>query len=144
MTEKRTMPAGQLYDPTDPELVADRAEAAAWIARDNASVAAERPRLLRQRLAEAGEGAEIRPPFHCDYGSNIRIGTGAFINFGCVILDVVSVSIGAGTQIGPAVQIYAADHPRDPAIRRGGRECGRPVRIGHNLWVGSRAISRPE
>jgi maltose O-acetyltransferase len=60
-----------------------------------------------------------------------------------VILDVVEVSIGERTQIGPAVQIYAADHPRDPATRRAGLEFGRPVRIGSDVWIGGGAIVLP-
>jgi maltose O-acetyltransferase len=66
-----------------------------------------------------------------------------FLNFNCVVLDVVTVTIGAGTQIGPAVQIYAADHPRDPAQRRAGVELGRPVDIGRNVWIGGGAIILP-
>ena len=65
-----------------------------------------------------GAGAVIRPPFFCDFGYNIRLGDGVFLNFNCVILDVVEVTIGDRTQIGPAVQIYAADHPRDAETRR--------------------------
>jgi maltose O-acetyltransferase len=98
---------------------------------------------LRERLAYVGTDAVIRPPFHCDYGYNIRLGDGVFLNFNCVILDVVEVSIGDRTQIGPAVQIYAADHPRDPATRRAGLEFGRPVRIGSDVWVGGGAIILP-
>ncbi|MGD0109235.1 MAG: hypothetical protein ABSC06_35140 [Rhodopila sp.] len=116
------------------------------MSRYNASLtasAAERLQLLREQLAEVGDGAEVRPPFHCDYGSNIIIEAGVFVNFGCVILDVVSVTIGAGTQIGPAVQIHAADHPRDPAVRRSGKEFGRPVRVGKNVWIGGGAIILP-
>jgi maltose O-acetyltransferase len=105
--------------------------------------ATERFLLLKQRLAEVGDGAEIRPPFHCDYGGNINVGRGVFLNFNCIILDVVSVRIGAGTQIGPAVQIYTADHPRDPAERRAGEEFGRPVTIGENVWIGGGAIILP-
>ena len=30
----------------------------------------------------------------CDYGFNIRLGDGVFLNFNCVILDVVAVTIG--------------------------------------------------
>jgi len=60
-----------------------------------------------------------------------------------VILDVGEVVIGDGTQIGPAVQIYAADHPRDPATRRAGLEFGRPVRIGRDVWIGGGAILLP-
>jgi maltose O-acetyltransferase len=66
-----------------------------------------------------------------------------FLNFNCVILDVVEVEIGDGTQIGPAVQIYTADHPRDPALRREGWEFGKPVRIGRNVWIGGGAILLP-
>ena len=108
--------------------------------RYNASLAAsaaERRILLRELLFEVGDGAVIRPPFHCDFGYNIRIGSNVFLNFNCVILDVVPVTIGAGTQIGPAVQIYSADHPRDPAIRKTGAEFGRPVSIGQNVWIGA-------
>ena len=85
----------------------------------------------------------IRPPFHCDYGYNIRLGDGVFLNFNCVILDVVDVSIGDRTQIGPAVQIYAADHPRDTATRRAVLEFGRPVRIGSDVWIGGGAMILP-
>jgi maltose O-acetyltransferase len=146
ITEKQKMLAGALYTAADPELVADRDAAAAWMSRYNASIAAsaaERLVLLRELLANVGDGAEIRPPFHCDYGGNIAIGPGAFVNFNCVILDVVSVTIGAGSQIGPAVQIYTADHPRDAAQRRAGKEFGRPIKIGCNVWIGGGAIVLP-
>jgi maltose O-acetyltransferase len=146
MTEKQKMLAGQWYLASDPDLVAERAAAAIWMVRYNGALAAPAPNrlvLLREQLAAVGDGAEIRPPFHCDYGGNIRLGAGVFINFNSVILDVVGVSIGAGTQIGPAVQIYTADHPRDPADRRAGAEFGRPVTIGKNVWIGGGAIVLP-
>jgi maltose O-acetyltransferase len=87
--------------------------------------------------------APIRPPFFCDYGYNIHLGDDVFLNFNCVILDVAGVVIGDRTQIGPAVQIYAADHPRDAATRRSGLEFGRPVRIGADVWIGGGAIILP-
>ena len=105
--------------------------------------AEERLTLLRGAFAFAGDGATIRPPFFCDYGYNIRLGAGAFLNFNCVILDVVAVSIGDQTQIGPGVQILTADHPRDAERRRSGLEFGRPVIIGNNVWIGGGAIILP-
>ena len=143
LTEKQKMLAGALYNANDIELIADRAAAAEWIAAYNAAATADRPRLLRQQLAQVGENTEIRPPFYCDYGSNIVLGSGVFLNFNCVILDVANVSIGDQTQIGPAVQIYAADHPRDPAQRRAGKELGRKVAIGRNVWIGGGSIILP-
>jgi maltose O-acetyltransferase len=66
-----------------------------------------------------------------------------FLNFNCVILDVVAVTIGDGTQIGPGVQILSADHPRDATKRASGAEWGRPICIGSNAWIGGGAIILP-
>ncbi|WP_280176774.1 MULTISPECIES: sugar O-acetyltransferase [Rhodoplanes] len=145
-SEKQKMLAGELYRPGDAEIQADQAATKAWLARYNAAAAAppaERRGLLRERLAAVGDGAVIRPPFFCDFGFNITLGRDVFLNFNCVILDVTPVEIGDGTQIGPAVQIYAADHPREAEPRRQGLEFGRPVRIGRNVWIGGGAVILP-
>ena len=145
-TEKQKMLAGELYRP-DAELAAEQSATKAWIVRYNAALAlpvSQRHAILSERLAHVGKGAVIRPPFFCDYGYNILLGDGVFLNFNCVMLDVVEISIGARTQIGPAVQIYAADHPRDAETRREGLEFGRPVRIGSDVWIGGGAIILPE
>jgi maltose O-acetyltransferase len=145
-TEKQKMLAGELYVAKGAELAADARRVADWMDRYNASIARTQqdyPALLREMLAAVGEGSYIRPPFHCDYGYNISLGAGVFLNFNCVILDVVRVAIGDGTQIGPGVQILTADHPRDPAQRRAGLEFGRPVNIGANVWIGAAAIILP-
>jgi len=146
MTEKEKMLAGEPYRAHTPEMQSDQLATNAWLVRYNASLGLssdERHALLAERLGEVGKGVVVRPPFHCDYGFNIRLGSGVFINFNCVILDVVEVSIADGTQIGPAVQIYTADHPRDPAQRREGLEFGQPVRIGRHVWIGGGAIILP-
>jgi maltose O-acetyltransferase len=145
-TEKEKMLAGDLYSAGDPELQADQQAAHAWMVRYNASSASSvsaRHVLLCKQLGAVGQRAVIRPPFYCDYGYNIHLGENAFINFNCIILDVVRIEIGAGTQIGPAVQVYAADHPRDAVARRAGLEFGRPVTIGHNVWIGGGSIILP-
>lgn len=144
--EMAKMLAGEPYSAAAPEIQAAQAATAAWLARYNAASAsspADRHAVLRERLAFVGEGVVIRPPFHCDYGFNIRLGAGVFLNFNCVVLDVVEVEIGAGTQVGPGAQILAADHPRDAAERAKGLEFGRPVRIGRNVWIGAGAIILP-
>lgn len=116
-----------------------------WIDRFNAQGLSDEERyaLLVERFASVGEDALIRPPFFCDHGHNISLGPGAFLNFNCIILDVEPVSIGEGTAIGPAVQILAADHPRDPGLRRQKLRFGRPVTIGANVWIGGGAIILP-
>ena len=145
-TQKQKMLAGELYDAGDAEIQADLVSACAWMVKYNASLGAaaqDRLSLLRERLARVGDGAVVRPPFHCDYGFNMSLGSGVFLNYNCVILDVVRVSIGDKTQIGPSVQILTADHPRDSASREAGLEFGRPVRIGRNVWIGGGALILP-
>ena len=144
--ELQRMLAGELYHPGAPEIQAEQAAARAWLARYNTAAGrspSELHGLLAERLGAVGEGAQIRPPFFCDSGFNIRLGANVFLNFNCVILDVVPVTIGDGTQIGTGVQILTADHPRDPAERATGIEWGVPITIGRNVWIGGGAIILP-
>lgn len=145
-SEKQKMLAGLPYHASCPELVADQQANHAWLLRYNAALACTlqiRRELLIERLARVGHASIVRPPFYCDYGYNIEIGARVFINFNCTILDVGKISIGDATQIGPSVQIYSADHPRDPAERLAGLESSRPVKIGCNVWIGGGAIILP-
>ena len=100
---KDRMLAGELYLADDPELLADLARAQGLIERYNRTAHAEpeeRERLLAQLLGAIGERVVIRPPFHCDYGSNITVGAGTFVNFGCVMLDVAPIALGAACRLG--------------------------------------------
>jgi len=134
------MQAGELYSPHDAELTAARKHAGKALRRYNTDYDNG---TLGDLLGGIGERSEIRAPFYCDYGFNIFIGSDVFLNFNCVLLDVGTIHIGDFAQIGPAVQIYAADHPRDVESRRACLELGRPVRIGSGVWVGGGAIILP-
>lgn len=145
-TQKQRMLDGELYTAADPELLADLAANQAWLDRFNHSPGLayeQRVELLRSHLGAFGEGAFVRAPFHCDYGYNVRVGAGAFLNFSCVVLDVALVTIGDRSQIGPGVQLLTADHPKEPALRRQGLELGRSITIGKDVWIGGGAIVLP-
>jgi maltose O-acetyltransferase len=133
------MPTGSETGRASPGLTQE------WIDRFNAQGLSDTQRyaLLVERFASVGEHALIRPPFFCDYGHNISLGPGAFLNYNCIILDVEPVSVGEGTAIGPAVQILASDHPRDPRLRERKVRFGKPVTIGANVWIGGGAIILP-
>lgn len=45
--------------------------------------------------------------------------------------------------LAPGVHIYTATHPLDAEARNSGREYGKPVTIGHNVWIGGRAVINP-
>ena len=144
-TEKEKMLAGELYDPFDPELSRGRQRARDLCQRLNESredQVAERQRIIAELLGAATD-AWVQPPFFCDYGTNISLGSKVFFNFNCVVLDVMPVVIGTNVLFGPAVQIYTATHPINAIERRKWLELARPVTIGSDVWVGGGAIICP-
>lgn len=96
-SQRARMLAGDPYVADDPQLQEALLRAALLQEKYNLSSAlhkSERRRLLVALLGSVGEGVEIRPPFHCDYGSQIRVGARTFANFNLVALDVVAITIG--------------------------------------------------
>lgn len=145
-TEKHKMLAGELYRSADAELVAERRHAQQVLARYNAISDGNqelRMSLLSEFMGSVGEGTVIMPIFTCDYGYNIRLGRNVFINYQSVFLDCAPIEIGDDVQIGPAVQLYTAQHPLDPAVRRSYLESASPIRIGNDVWIGGAAVVLP-
>ncbi|GKZ26339.1 maltose acetyltransferase [Aspergillus brasiliensis] len=87
----------------------------------------------------------IEPPIRMDYGYNVKVGEGAFINFDCVIIDTCLVTIGARTLFGPKVSLYSGTHPLDPAVRNGteGPESGKEIHIGEDCWLAGNVTVLP-
>ncbi|MEX1349739.1 MAG: sugar O-acetyltransferase [Desulfobacterales bacterium] len=145
-TEKEKMLSGQMYDTTDPQLRAEHRRARALCKTLNDSQDNEqelRKRIIRELFGKTGDAIWIEPPFYCDYGANITLGSRVFFNYNCVILDPASVIIGNDVLFGPAVQVYTATHPISASERRSWRESAQPVEIGSDVWVGGGAIICP-
>jgi maltose O-acetyltransferase len=141
-SERDKMLAGELYDPLDAQLVSARARARDLCLDLNAtreSQPTERRRILEDLIGTGGDSVWMQPPFYCDYGSNIHLGTRVFFNFNCVVLDVCEVRIGGYTLFGPGVQILTPLHPLDHELRRK-QESGKPIEIGADVWVGGGAL----
>lgn len=143
---RERMLSGKLYLASDPELTEMRLRARRLTREYNVTREDEGPRrteILRELLGEVGEGCFIEPMFQCDYGVFIRLGRGVFMNFGCVILDCATVTIGDRTLLAPGVHIYAATHPLDTAQRSALWEYALPVTIGRDVWIGGHATICP-
>ncbi|MGI3450293.1 maltose O-acetyltransferase [Citrobacter freundii] len=143
--EKQKMIAGELYRPADETLRNDRLRARQLTHRYNHTAPDEkneRQTILHELLGQ-GEGAYIEPSFRCDYGYNIFLGKEFYANFDCVMLDVCPIHIGDNCMLAPGVHIYTATHPLDATERNSGMELGKPVTIGHNVWIGGRAVINP-
>ena len=144
-SEWEKMIAGEPYDPMNPTLVVARERARDLCQSLNDTREAEQERrreLFQQLLGAGGESVTIQPPFHCDYGTNIRLGERVYFNFNCIVLDVAEVTIGSHVLIGPAVQIYTATHPMDSQLRRQ-HESAKSITIGDDVWIGGGAIICP-
>lgn len=145
-SERQKMLAGEWYTCIDDELEMLRNEARRAVLIHATTDPMQRGAMapaLRSLLGHVGEGVYLEAPFHCTYGFNIELGDGVYFNAHCVVLDTARVRVGAGSMFGPAVQIYCADHHRDPARRAAGMEIAHPVEIGANVWVGGGAIILP-
>jgi len=143
--QKERMLRGDLYQAGDPELTADRRRARDLVRRFNANGSDDAllAATLSELLGHIGEESVILPPFRCDYGYNIRIGAGTFVNYGAVFLDCTTLAVGDEVQIASGVQLLTATHPLDAAARRNGWESAEPVTVEDGAWLGAGVIVCP-
>ena len=154
MTEKEKMIQGLLYDSADPELAASRTRAQEITKEYNQTEPANKTQrydLLKSLFGHIGERCYIEPTFRCDYGYNISVGENFYMNYDCLLLDIAPITIGDNCMIAPGVHIYSATHPipykeRNEQMIAGKSIClefGKPVTIGHNVWIGGRSVILP-
>lgn len=151
------MRGGEPYDTRDPSLLATAHRARALLAELAAAPSTDvvgRRAILTQLFGEVGEGVWIEPPFFCDYGENVYIGSSSFVNVNCVFLDSAEIRIGPNALIGPGVQLLTVSHPlraSDRVVTEKDRAAGHgpyvtqasPIRIGANVWIGGGTIVLP-
>ena len=148
MTEKEKMLAGQLYDPTDEELVQLREDAHGWNVDYNMTKETEeelREAIMDKLVPNRGEDVYFQGPVSFDYGVFTTIGPRTYFNFNFTCLDCAPVTIGSDGCFVPNAPIYTAMHPirwqeRDLRRREDGSfydlEYAKPVTIGDHCWIG--------
>ncbi|KAJ5357145.1 hypothetical protein N7541_004303 [Penicillium brevicompactum] len=164
-TEREKMLRGELYCAFTPDLIAARTRCKWACNRFNRTDEAPRRQLvelwkditedntplpppLDDPVADAAlleREPWIEAPVKVDYGFNVKLGEGVFINFNCVFIDTCPIIVGARTLFGPSVHIYSGTHPLDPALRNGlqGPESGEPVVIGEDCWLAGNVTVLP-
>ncbi len=124
--------------------MADRAKARQLtFAYQQTNEPSQRKAILKELLGACGEDVVFEGRIQCDDGYNIEVGEHFFANFDAVLLDVCKITIGDHCLLGPNVHIYTAGHPLNPEERQTGIEFGKPVTIGHHVWIGGGAIINP-
>lgn len=138
------MHSGQHYDAHTPEMRAYRSEVKKKLHMLNVTEyhTEKMQDIIRSLCPNSAPDLYLEPPFYCDYGEGIIAGEGVFINFGAVILDGGTVTIGKKTLIAPGVHIYTAEHPLDADERDEWEDC-RPVKIGERCWIGGHSTICP-
>ena len=147
MTEKEKMLAGKLYDPSDPELSALRAEAHRLSQLYTLTLEEEgdrRQELLDKLLPNRAESVWLQGPVYFDYCCFTTLGRNFYANFNLTILDSAPVAIGDNVMLGPNCSILTPVHPlrfeernmrRKPDGSFFNYEYAKPVAIGSNCWL---------
>ncbi|ROW04601.1 hypothetical protein VPNG_07436 [Cytospora leucostoma] len=114
------------------------------------------PDLIAERkrhfgMSEEGDDAQltdlpiVEVPVKMDYGYNVKLGKGVYVNSNSTWIDTCEISVGERTLIGPNCSFYSGTHPLDPTIRNGtrGPESGKPITIGEDCWLGGNSTILP-
>lgn len=94
-------------------------------------------RALLSRLFgyEVPKTFRVFPPFYTDFGKNIHVEEGVFINACCHFQDQGGVTLGDGCLIGHNVVFATLNHDMNPEKRAAMTPA--PIVLGKRVWVGS-------
>lgn len=87
------------------------------------------------------ESVVVFPPFYSEFGKNLTLGKGIFINLGCRFQDTGGITIGDGSLIGHGSTLTTLDHGVDPDRRAD--LIPAPVVIGRKVWLGANVTVVP-
>lgn len=147
--EKEKMLAGEIYNPSDPELsrLAIEAKHKAYLLNQcDPSDSMEYEKRLRSLFSLLGPNSYIAPNVQVDYGINFATGKNFFANYGLVVLDCCPVTVGDDVMCGVGVHIVTPVHPllseeRSQRLHEDGRiydyEYAKPISIGNGVWLAS-------
>lgn len=98
-----------------------------------------------ERLIPSAKGNDLGvfAPIYCEYGVNIHVGKGCFVNYNCTFLDVSQITLGNGVWIGANVTFATPNHPfvadeRLPNDYPDGRhdlEYSEPITVEDGCWI---------
>ena len=137
--EWERMVNGEMYEDSHPDIERMRAKAKRLFTEYNRTDYEEKEHrrdLMERLFASVGEDVFPEPNFRCEMGRNTSIGSHAYINFDCGMLDNAPITLGDHVWIGPMVGLFATNHALDFEERRAGACRSRPIVIGDGVWLG--------
>lgn len=151
MNDWERMISGRLYNPTSADV--ERRHERGMAACERFNRISLRRRRAKQRALErlipsaVGNDLTVFAPFYCEYGVNIKVGKGCFVNYRCTFLDVAPITLGDGVFLGANVTLATPMHPflaeeRLPAEYPDGfhnLEYAEPITLKDGCWICSGA-----
>ena len=147
MTQYERMVKGLIYDPANPEIMAEQGslQERAWAFNQlSPRQQEEKRRYMHEVFAECGEGCYVELPFRANWGGHhVHLGSGVYANFNLTLVDDGHIYVGDKVMFGPNVTVTTAGHPIDPTLRSRGLQFNKDVYIGENAWIGAGVIIMP-
>jgi len=147
MTEREKIHSGEIYQPSDPDIMTEQLAYLDLMDEYNRTprrLQQERADMLPKLFAEVGENCYIESPYFANWGGHhVHLGSNVYANAGLKLVDDTHIFIGDCTMLGPNVVIATAGHPIDPQLRQKGLQYNLPVHIGRNCWLGAGVIVMP-
>ena len=144
---QRAQHSGDLYNPSDPEVLRQQMQCLEKLYDFNQTRPSEMDRreaMLKEMFAEIGEDCYIEPPFHANWGGHhVHFGNSVYANFNLTMVDDTDIFVGDYTMFGPNVVIATAGHPILPQLRELVYQYNLPVHIGRNCWLGAGVLVMP-
>ena len=147
MSEKDKLHTGDLYLLGDDEILVKQQQCLEKLYDFNQTRPSEmdkRNAMLKEMLAEVGEGCYIEPPFHSNFGGHhVHFGNYVYANFNLTTVDDTHIYVGDYTMFGPNVTLATAGHPILPELREKAYQYNMPIHIGRNCWLGAGVCVMP-
>ena len=147
MNEWKRMTSGRLYNPDDGEIDQRHSKGMTLCDKFNRISPAKgkkRAKALERLIPSAvGKNLMVFAPFYCEYGENITVGSGCFMNYNCIFLDVAPITLGDNVWIGANVTLATPMHPFLAEERLEQEypdgtyhlEYAKPITIRKNCWI---------
>nr|WP_283244950.1 GNAT family N-acetyltransferase [Gehongia tenuis] len=150
-TEWEKMLQGEAFDMCDPEILTAHDRAVRTLKNFHEVPPGHQTQLssiLGELMGVCGRNLLVNRPFHCEFGSNIKIGNDVFIHSDCILLDYGEIRIGNRVIIEAGVKISTLERSLGANDRIAYDEHGsthypayaRPIMLGDDVWIGTGTV----
>lgn len=151
INEWERMVAGRLYNSSSADIAKQHARGLYGCEKFNKislrRIKAKQRALEKLIPSAKGKNLAVFAPFYCEYGVNIKVGEGCFVNYNCTFLDVSPITLGDGVWVGANVTMATPMHPflaeerlvADYPDGKHDLEYSKPITIKDGCWICSSA-----